>query len=283
MKGDNVILPKKIIIAILLLIFSLSLAGCNKYINKMPLEENTRSKIPITQSGVSDNHQRNTVIANDAMYKLIELKYSKSDSKMKCDIKYPKVSGLSDDDKQKKINLILKDEALKVLNYYEGFEGNLELNINYKVTLSSAKVLSIQYSGLGDVDTAAHPNNLFYTTNIDISTGNRLILKDIINIDKDFIDKFFNGQFKPLWPEQSEELKHLTKEEIQENFKEADSLDNIGTEKQSDVFSYFTNDSLGISVSVSHAIGDHAEFEIKYQDLKGNRKTENEIWKDLLH
>ena len=60
-------------------------------------------------------------------------------------------------------------------------------------------------------------------------------------------------------------------------------MDNIGTEKQSDVFSYFTSDSLGISVSVSHAIGDHAEFEIKYQDLKGNIKTENEIWKDLLH
>lgn len=193
-----------------------------------------------------------------------------------------KISGsiwLSDNDKQKKINLILKGEALKVLRYYEDSEGFLELDINYKVTLSSAKVLSIQYSGLGDVDTAAHPNNLFYTNNIDVSTGNRLRLKDVINIDENCVNKFFNGQFKALWPEQREQLKHLTSERMLKYFNEADSLDNIGTEKQSDVFSYFTNDSLGISISVSHAIGDHAEFEIKYQDLKDNIKIENDIWK----
>jgi len=27
---------------------------------------------------------------------------------------------------------------------------------------------------------------------------------------------------------------------------------------------------------------DHAEFEIKYQDIKENVKTENGIWNDLL-
>jgi len=46
-------------------------------------------------------------------------------------------------------------------------------------------------------------------------------------------------------------------------FNNADSLDNIGTVNQSDIFSYITEDTLGISVSVSYAEGDHIEFEIK--------------------
>lgn len=56
---------------------------------------------------------------------------------------------------------------------------------------------------------------------------------------------------------------------------EGDSLDNIGTEKQSDVFSYLTADSLGISIGVSHALGDHAEFEIRYEEIKDNIIYEN--------
>lgn len=282
-KGNKVKMLKKITIVIFLLVFSFSLVACNKDTNKLSLGEGTGIEKPTTQDKRTDNNQKDTVIANDTVYKLIELEYSKTDSKMKCDIKYPEVSGLSDTDKQEKINLILKEEALKVLKYYEGAEGFLELDINYKVTLSSAKILSIQYSGLGDVDTAAHPNNLFYTTNIDVSTGSRLRLKDIIKIDKDFANKFLNGKFKALWPEQSGQLKHLTKKIMLKRFNEADSLDDIGTEKQSDVFSYFTDDSLGISISASHAIGDHAEFEIKYQELKDDIKTEAEIWKDLVH
>lgn len=51
-----------------------------------------------------------------------------------------------------------------------------------------------------------------------------------------------------------------TLEELSDSFKNADSLDNIGTDSQSDIYSYFIGDSLGISVSVSHASGDHAEF-----------------------
>lgn len=46
-------------------------------------------------------------------------------------------------------------------------------------------------------------------------------------------------------------------------FNNVDSLDNIGTVNQSDTVSYFKKDTLGISVSVSNAEGDHAEFEIK--------------------
>lgn len=252
---------KKILIVTLFLLLNFSLGACEKV----------------------DENKKKPDTSYDVNYKVTELNYSKSYDKLKYNIKYPQISGLSDSDKQKKINSTLKNEALKVLKYYENPYGSVELSIDYKVILKNQNILSIQYSGVGSVSNAAHPNNLFFTTNINIKTGNRLRLKDIVNIDKNFANKFLNGEFKALWPEHNEALKQFTNEEIQEYFMEADSLDNIGTEKQSDVFSYFTTDFLGISISVSHAIGDHAEFEIKYKYLKDNIKTKNEIWKNLLH
>lgn len=278
---------KRAIVVALFLLLAFSLAACDKGESKLPSTVNGETQaptaVPAQEKAENKNAQQKPDTKNDVDYKVTELICSKSDNAFKYDIKYPQISGLSDQDKQKRINGILKDEALKVLKYYENPFGSVELNINYKVSLKDANVLSIQYSGVGSVDTAAHPNSLFYTTNIDINTGNRIRLKDVVNIDKKLADKFLSGGFKALWPEQSEALEHHTSEEMQESFKKADSLDSIGTEEQSDVFSYFTTDSLGISISVGHAMGDHAEFEIKYQDLNDNIKTENEIWKDLLH
>lgn len=136
--------------------------------------------------------------------------------------------------------------------------------------------LSIRFSGTGDVYNAAHPSNLFGTVNIDIQEGTKLILNDIVYIDSDFADKLYIGDFKALWPEQGEYISHYSKDKMLKYLKDAESLDNIGSENQSDVFSYFTSDGLGISIPVSHSIGDHAEFEIKYDDLKKHMKLKTE-------
>ncbi|WP_372999651.1 DUF4163 domain-containing protein [Lutispora sp.] len=276
------------IIVTLLILLTLSLVACNKSENRSLSTKNEAETLmvdPIVEKHENENNPNNQqkLGNNDNNYIINELNYSKNDDKFKCNIKYPQISGLSDNEKQKKINRTLKNEAIKVINYYENPYGSVELSIDYKVTLKNPNILSVQYSGVGSVSNAAHPNNLFFTTNINIMTGERLRLKDIVEIDKNFAQKFLNEEFKSMWPEQSEALEYFTSEEVQEYFKEADSLDNIGTEKQSDVFSYLTTNSLGISISVGHAIGDHAEFEIKYQNIRENIKTENEIWQGLLH
>lgn len=265
---------KKLPTIIFLVLFSLSLAACSNE-EKPPAINNIKT-------GNNYNATKTPDISNDIMYKVTELTYEKNDTKIKCNIKYPKVSGISDSKKQEEINNTLKDGALKVFKYYDNSDGLLELNISYKIVLMDKNILSIQYSGIGYVSTAAHPNNLFYTTNINIKTGNRLRLNDIINIDKDFAEKFMSGKFKALDPQKNEAIKHLSAETIFDYFKEADSLDNTGSNKQSDAFSYLTPDSLGISISVSHSTGDHAEFEIKYKDIKDNIKVESDIWSNLL-
>lgn len=188
------------------------------------------------------------------------------------DILCARLHHLKDQEKQEKINTILKDEALKVLNYYANSFGFTELEIGYQITLANKNVLSIQFSGIGDVDNAAHPNNIFYTINIDIEKGAKLRLIDVVEVDSDFVDKLYSGNFKALWPEQGEYISHYSKEEMLEYLENADSLDNIGTDKQSDVFSYFTQDVIGISIPVIHSMGDHAEFEINYPNLGDSLK-----------
>ncbi|WP_127529794.1 polysaccharide deacetylase family protein [Paenibacillus kobensis] len=194
-------------------------------------------------------------------------------------IKYPQITGLDDAGRQNKINELIRNESLKVLHYYtdpgnQGIPDNLDLDITYQIALKDANRLSIQYAGLGDVAGAAHPNNLFYTTNIDLANGTKLRLNDVVVIDEHFIDKLWNGQFTV--PEHTaasksdivDALKMWSKSELLQQFNHSDSLDEIGTASQSDIFSYFTKDSVGISIPVSHALGDHAEFEIKYSDLE---------------
>ena len=189
-------------------------------------------------------------------------------------INYPQITNLNDSDKQKMVNDLIKNEALKVLNYYPMVDSGLSLEINYEIKRKSANLLSIQYSGVGYVKDAAHPNNIFYSTNINMDKGIRLRLKDIVKIDKNFIGKFKEAS-KALKSDYNGILDELSNEDLIKKFSEADSLDNIGTENQSDTFSYLTNDSLGISVSVPHALGDHAEFEIKYKDIKDHMITQN--------
>lgn len=278
---------RKAFIINLIVVLMITLGACGKGDNGFNSTEDIENKAPTAVTIIEKKDNKNieqiTATKKEANYSVTGLEHSLSDNDLKYEIKYPQISGLSDNDRQKKINNILKDEAIKVLKYYEEPYGSVELSIDYKVVMKNPNVLSIQYTGLGSVSNAAHPNSLFFTTNINIKTGDRLRLKDIMGIDTNFTNKFLNGSFKALRPEHNEVLRNFTIKEIEENFNEADSLDNIGTEKQSDVFSYFTSDAFGISISVGRALGDHAEFEINYKEIEDNIINEKYIWKDLMN
>ncbi len=181
-------------------------------------------------------------------------------------IKYPQIIFLEPNPGQNKVNEMIKEEAGKVMRYYDNSTEGLNLEIDYQIQRQDEEMLSIQYAGVGYVEGAAHPNNLFYTTNVDLQKGNLIRLKDVVEINRDFAEKLIAGKFQmaesavATKEEILEDLNMFTTEELIERFKNADSLDTIGTDKQSVIFSYFTADSIGISVGVSHATGDHAEF-----------------------
>jgi hypothetical protein len=202
---------KKSILTSLLLLLALSLGACNKGENRLQTMVNIESKAP---TAIPTAVPQGPDTSNDTNYKITESNDSKSDDKLIYNIKYPQISGLSDNEKQKKINSTLKDEALKVLKYYENPFGSVELNIHYEIVLKNTNILSIQYWGLGSISNAAHPNSLFFTTNINIKKGDKLRLKDIVNMDKNFANKFLNGEFKALFPEHSTVLEKFTNEKF---------------------------------------------------------------------
>ena len=194
---------------------------------------------------------------------------------------YPQISYLADVNKQKAINQILKNDALRMLNSYKALGGGFSADINYNVKLNNGKILSVAYSGYCNFKNAAHPSNLFFTTNINITNGARIKLIDLVNINDAFIKKVRAAKYVgPL--EQSPEVntavnnsrKEFTNDQLIKMFKTADT-------PQSESFSYLTSDSLVVSIPMMHVIGDYGEFAVKYSDITSDIRTKNVVWKDI--
>ncbi|MCR3758751.1 hypothetical protein KYB31_07055 [Clostridium felsineum] len=188
-------------------------------------------------------------------------------------INYPKVTSSNN---QNSVNALIKDQALKVLNFYPTSQNKLDLKVDYNIKWQGTNLLSIVYTGIAYNQGAPHQNNLFFTTNINLNNLNKVKITDAINVDANFITKL-----KQLNPEFADKLKAYSTDELLKEFNNSDSLDNIGTDKQSDIYSYFTKDALFISIPVSTAEGDHKEFQFNYKDIKSSIKTDNPIWKDF--
>jgi hypothetical protein len=113
----------------------------------------------------------------------------------------------------------------------------------------------------------------------------KLMLKDFIKIDKNFVNKY--RSYKVADPDKNQ-MEAGAFKYILETYSTDDLLGYFnGTDtsfkESAFTFSYFKEDTLGISIEVPNAAGDHLEIELKYKDIKDNIKTENEIWKDLLY
>lgn len=186
------------------------------------------------------------------------------------EISYPQLKNLTDKAMQDSLNKLIKNQALSILMEYEGLESEVNLQIGYVPLRNTERILSIQYRGVGYLENAAYPDNHLYTTNLDLKTGTLLKLKDFVVVDKDFIAEFKKGTYKPYDPELSieqevrEVLAEYSDSDLISLFAKADVA---GSDNEANIFSYLTEDSLGISIGVPHALGDHAEFEIRNPKL----------------
>lgn len=268
---------KKNIFIILLMSFSVIFTSCGIDAQDVIIDE---TNVISRENGL--NNQKSSMVSNGTIYEITKVSYIEKDVL----INYPQITISNDNDKQKKINQIIEDEALKVINEYNVEDNEFSLEIFYEVKWKSENLLSIQYSGYGSVKGGPYPNNIFYTTNIDIDKGIKLKIKDLLNIDESFIEKFkAEKYYKPYDSElnvESEAEYELSKYTIIEWIEYFKKADDIGGENQANIFSYLTKDSLGISIGVAHAIGGHIEFEIKYEQITNNFKIENKIQKDFF-
>ena len=222
---------------------------------------------------------------NNAGYELISQTYSEAGVQ----IDYPQIRDFGDQTKEAAVNKLIKDEALEMLQYYQSEEAKFNLEIAFNVTWQSRGLLSVQYTGTGYIAGAAHLNAFFYTTNINLMSGEKINLADVVFIDRAFIDRFRDGELVSGEEAARDELKAalqdylsvMTADDLIALFQKADFSGDTGL-ALSEGYSYFTGDSLGISIGVPHVLGDYAQYELKYSDIEDNINNENEIWQEVL-
>ena len=287
---------KNCIFIIFITSFVLLISSCSTVENKTVIGKNSITtdnkgkyiqELSPKRTDLNDNTSKDSKGSYNSKSMIYEITNT-NHNKKRVMINYPQITNLVDNKKQGRINEILKLDALKVLNFYEKADNELSLNINYDIKWQSKNLLSVQYSGLGYIKGGAYPNNLFYTTNIDMNKGIKLRLSDIVNVNEIFVEKFRNGKYIASTTEMKSKLEvsfnyiveNFTSDNLIEYFNKADLLFDI--KNSSYTFSYLTQNSLGISIAVPHAIGDHAEFEIKYSDILENLNFKNDVIKNLI-
>lgn len=256
-------MSKKILIIACILISAL-LISCKATDNGTPTTSPTPTGTPNVASQPST--------APDAGYSITDDAYAEGDSI----IRYPQIVGLTDMERQDQINTLLKDDATAIAE-----EGGT-LDISYTVTWAGSRILSVKYGGVRTVPDAAYPNNVFYTTNVDIAKGTKIRLANMITVEPSFVTKIQEGEFVTDDPGLME-AEDLIRETVMgyNLYGALNNADNAyGAENPDCCFTYFTENALGISITVPHALGDHAEFEIGYPTLEGNYMP-NSAWEDF--
>lgn len=279
---------------LVLSIITVLLIACNSAFNKTDREQSSNQEphikdvkgnalaedSSISETNIIDSDKK----VKDGTYKNYEIEGVTYNEK-EVSISYPSIKGLSDTVKQNKINEILKDEANVVFNdFYERVADTLSLKINYEISWANNNLLSVKYYGHAFDNGAAYPIDLLYTINIDMNKGCKIMLKDYIKIDEDFINKYMS--YKVVDSEENQ-MKASAFKYILDTYSEDDLLQyfnnaDMSYKESAFTFSYLTNDSVGISIEVPHAMGDHIEIELKYEDIKDNIKIDQEIWKGLI-
>jgi hypothetical protein len=248
---------------------------------------NTKSD-NITAAGVKTNSTGNEKAADKKSnsYNVTENIYKIAN----ITLKYPQISNLGDDNKQEKINKLIKDSVIDGYNltvaiktgilpdYKEPIE-NLTLDVIYSIELQSSNILSIKYLGQSNMKNSAHPNNELYTTNVDINNVRVLKLSDMVTINQSLVNAFRKGNYVP-WSKDFT----LTQSDINNTIGIYNDRDLQTALEQSDkpnglvnpfyTHCYLTKDGIVIGIGVAHAAGDHAEFKIPYNSIKSNLKTE---------
>lgn len=180
------------------------------------------------------------------------------------EIKYPQLQGESES-----FAAINKHIADTVKSFADAVYGddyeNLELKLDYKILYSEKDLLSVTFEGLGNVTSAAHPNNWFFALSYNLATGKQIRPIESVSVDSDFIkalrEAVKSDSYKEEW------LNGLDDDALYSLLKDSDVLFKGN-------YSFYTKDAFGISLEVPHALGDHIELLIPYSSLsfkdKGN-------------
>ncbi|WP_088224903.1 DUF4163 domain-containing protein [Desulfosporosinus sp. FKB] len=282
------------------LIISIVLAGCSPKTTNNNLSKVQQSTDKLTNQNTKvhkSNNKPESDTGNNLAFNLTASTYTNKNIK----INYPQITGFSDSNKQNQINNLIKNDILNdyqkdianlVKYYYKNnaeAEDALTEDVNYYIKLNSTKLLSILYVKNGNIPGSAHPNTSVHSVNIAIESGTILKFKDLININNNFVEKIKNVKSglwisKPLpGIETTDEINKELRGALASGLSMTQNKDLIDQFNADDYSFYFTKDYFGMTSYIPHALGDYAELEIKYGDIKANIKSENKVWKELIN
>ena len=223
--------------------------------------------------------------------------YADNDGTAGYRIEYPQISGLGNESVRKKINDTIRAEALNALAYYKDSRPSADVDISYRIRRSSPCLLSVEYRETGKNTDEPQAGGPCFTVNIDIRTGNRIRLKDMVNVIDGFAIKLFDDRSRAVGGHGTEPLADLGFLKLKELLAEADITKNVGSPEEPHVFSYLTTDSLGISIYFGQgdgvlpagrqktggsATGGRAVYEIGFGDLEEDMIIDETLRGELL-
>ncbi|MBE6587184.1 MAG: hypothetical protein E7647_02070 [Ruminococcaceae bacterium] len=129
------------------------------------------------------------------------------------------------------------------------------------VTRSDEKMISIKFEGLVNYMTAAHPNHVLFSVNVDKATGERVLFADKYNITDELYSVFLTYA--------QAEIDSVAGEgtvSVEEQLCPKDSFIK-GLSDESTVCVFYSGESIVISYEVPFAVGGHREAEIPLSEL----------------
>lgn len=170
-------------------------------------------------------------------------------------VHYPQMDSMESN--AETINALLQTagETLLWETYAQDDSRQIDAELEYSITYQSDEVLSVIFTGLGNVQGAAHPNHLFYSLNIDLNCGKVLYLSDLCAIDQTLVDEIQTAAKEQLSEPIMQYLEQNSDEKWLELLGEADKV-------HCGVRSYLTQSCLVVAIAVPYAIGDWVEVEV---------------------
>lgn len=134
---------------------------------------------------------------------------------------------------------------------------DLQLEITYRITLYDSSYLSIVFEGLGNIETAAYPNNIYVTRTFELKTNSVVKLTDFFCLDLNFAKTVYNSVLEQYTNELSEVFK-VAYEDAESLLKILEKCDEFN-ENEMSCWSSLTKSGMVISIPILHVGGDHLE------------------------
>lgn len=157
----------------------------------------------------------------------------------------------------------LKESATPIANIQERIEPSeysaQYLYISGSLCFESEEIVSLVFTGTHNAKSAAHPNAVFFSVNVDVQSAEQIGIADVCTVDDSVYAAF---------------LLHVNSERMSRDelislnvFERSVFLEGLAQEPEKGFYSYFTPTHIGISYPVTYALGDHIEAEIPRESI----------------